>query len=149
MQNFVTFYGNTIKIQNAFYLPAGNHRVSFVDARDIAAVAAKVPTIEGIEHLNKVYNITGGEALSFAQAAEIISKEIGKKIAYVDVTEEDARRAMKDVGMENWLINAIMEGFYSIRAGYGSQTTTIVEQITRRRPISFSQFIKDYAQEFK
>jgi uncharacterized protein YbjT (DUF2867 family) len=58
-QNFVTFYGNTVKTQEAFYLPAGNHRVSFVDARDIAAVAAKILTIKGIEHLNKVYNITG------------------------------------------------------------------------------------------
>jgi uncharacterized protein YbjT (DUF2867 family) len=149
MQNFVTFYGNTIKTQNAFYLPAGNHKVNFVDARDIAAVAAKVLTIEGIEHLNKVYTITGGEALSFAQAAEIISKEIGKKIAYVDVKEEEARKGMKDMGMENWLIDAIMEGFYSIRAGYGSQTTTVVEKITGRKPISFSQFVKDYVQAFK
>jgi uncharacterized protein YbjT (DUF2867 family) len=101
MQNIVTFYGSIIKTQIAFYLPAGNHKVSFVDARDIAAVAAKVLTIEGIEHLNKVYTITGGEALSFAQAAEIISMEIGKKIAYVDVKEEEARKGVKNMGMEN------------------------------------------------
>jgi hypothetical protein len=56
---------------------------------------------------------------------------------------------MEELGMESWLIGAIMEGFYSIRAGYGSQTTTIVEQITGRKPISFSQFVKDYAQAFK
>lgn len=50
MQNFVTFYGQTIKTQNAFYLPAGDHKVSFVDARDIAAVAVRILTIDGIEH---------------------------------------------------------------------------------------------------
>jgi hypothetical protein len=55
---------------------------------------------------------------------------------------------MKDAGMENWIIDAIMEGFYSIRTGYGLQTTTIVEEITGRKPISFSQFVRDYAQEF-
>ena len=35
MQNFLNFFGHTIKTQNAFYLPAGDQRVSFIDARDI------------------------------------------------------------------------------------------------------------------
>ncbi len=39
MQNFINFFGQTIKTQNAFYLPAGEGKVSFVDVRDIAAVA--------------------------------------------------------------------------------------------------------------
>jgi uncharacterized protein YbjT (DUF2867 family) len=102
----------------------------------------------GIKHLNKVYDITGGEALSFAQAAEILSNEIGRKIVYVNITEEDAREGLKEMGMENWLIDAIMEGFHSIRAGYGSQATAVVEQIKGRKPISFSQFVKDYAEAF-
>lgn len=140
--------GQTIKTQSAFYLPAGDHKVSFVDARDIAAVAANVLTAESVEHLNKIYDITGGEAFSFTQAAEIISNEIGRKVAYVNVTYEDACKGLKEMGMENWLINAIMEGFYSMRTGYGSQITNIVKQITGRKPISFSQFVKDYAQAF-
>jgi uncharacterized protein YbjT (DUF2867 family) len=97
---------------------------------------------------NKVYDITG-QALSFSQAAEIISKEIGRKILYIDITEEDSRKGMKEMGMEDWLINAIVEPFSSIRAGFGSENTTVVEQITGRKPISFSQFAKDYAQAFK
>jgi uncharacterized protein YbjT (DUF2867 family) len=40
MQNFVTQFSHTIKIQNAFYVPAGDAKTSFVDARDIAAVTA-------------------------------------------------------------------------------------------------------------
>jgi uncharacterized protein YbjT (DUF2867 family) len=148
MQNFLTFFGQTIKTQNAICLPAGNHKVSFVDVRDIAAVAANILTMGGIKHLNKVYDITGGEALSFAQAAEILSNEIGRKIVYVNITEEDAREGLKEMGMENWLIDAIMEGFHSIRAGYGSQATAVVEQIKGRKPISFSQFAKDYAEAF-
>ncbi len=53
------------------------------------------------------------------------------------------------MGMEDWLINAIVESFSSIRAGFGSENTTAVEQITGRKPISFSQFARDYAQAFK
>jgi uncharacterized protein YbjT (DUF2867 family) len=152
MQNFINFFGQTIKNQNAFYLPAGDGKVSFVDVRDIAAVVAKLLTKNngnrGQQHENKAYDITGPEALSYSQAAEIISKEIGKKISYVDIPEEDARKAMKGIGMEDWLIDAIMELYNIIKAGYASQTTNTVEQIIGRKPTSFAQFVRDYSNSF-
>jgi len=148
MQNFVNFFGHSIKTQNAFYLSAGDGKVSFVDARDIASVAVQELTRNGNRHGNKIYDITGQEALSYSQAAEIISKEIGRKISYIDITEEDVRKGMKEMGMEHWLINRMMETFSSISAGYASQITTVVEQITGQKPISFSQFAKDYVQAF-
>jgi uncharacterized protein YbjT (DUF2867 family) len=152
MQNFINFFGQTIKNQNAFYLPAGDGKVSFVDVRDIAAVVAKLLTKNngnrGQQHENKAYDITGPEALSYSQAAEIISKEIGKKISYVDIPEEDARKAMKGIGMEDWLIDAIVELYNIIKAGYASQTTNTVEQIIGRKPTSFAQFVRDYSNSF-
>jgi uncharacterized protein YbjT (DUF2867 family) len=123
--------------------------VSFVDARDIAAVAVQALTRNGSRHMNQIYDITGEKALSFTQAAEVISKAVGREISYIDITDEEARKGMKEMGMENWLIDATMEGFYSIRADYASRTTTAVEQIIGRKPISFSQFVKDYLQAFK
>jgi uncharacterized protein YbjT (DUF2867 family) len=90
MQNFVNFFGHTIKTQNAFYLPAGDGKASFVDARDIAAVAVKIlqtksDTKQQQQHENKAYHITGQEALSHSQAAETLSKVIGRKISYIDI----------------------------------------------------------------
>jgi uncharacterized protein YbjT (DUF2867 family) len=41
MQNYVTYYGETIKTQNAFYLPHGKGKMSLVDPGDVAAVAVK------------------------------------------------------------------------------------------------------------
>jgi uncharacterized protein YbjT (DUF2867 family) len=60
MQNFVTRSSQTKRNQNAFYLPAGDGKISFVDARDVAAVAAEVLTENGSQHMNKLYDITGG-----------------------------------------------------------------------------------------
>jgi uncharacterized protein YbjT (DUF2867 family) len=68
MQNFVTRSSQTIKNQNAFYLPAGDGKISFVDARDVAAVAVEVL-------------ITGPETLSHNQVAEILSEETDRKIS--------------------------------------------------------------------
>ena len=54
MQGFINFQGTTIKSNNAFYIPAEDAKVSFVDARDIAAVAVKA-LVDGDRHYNKTY----------------------------------------------------------------------------------------------
>ena len=153
MQNLVNYYGYNIESQNAIFLPARDGKVSsFVDVRDIAAVAAKVLLPEndsrGNQHENKTYVITGPEALSYSQAAEIISNQIGRKISYIDTSEEDVRKAMKSVGREDWLIDAILEEFYTTRVGNRSETTNSIELILGRKPISFAQFVRDYANSF-
>ena len=151
MQNFINFFGQTIKNQNAFYLPAGDGKVSFVDVRDIAAVAVKtlVANDDNNQHIGKAYGITGDELLTYKQAAEILSKEVGKKINYVNISDEEARKAMKGIGMENWLIDGMMELYNIIRDGHAAQITNTVEQIVGQKPISFSQFAKEYAEFFR
>jgi uncharacterized protein YbjT (DUF2867 family) len=154
MQNFVTQFGHTIKTQNAFYVPAEDAKMSFIDSRDIAAVTAEIltknnPGSSRQHYENKAYDITGPDALSYGQAANILSSVAGKKISYVNITEEDARKGMKHIGMGDWFIDIMMELFRIIRAGYGSETTTVVEDITGRKPISFAQFAKDYVEAFR
>jgi uncharacterized protein YbjT (DUF2867 family) len=149
MQNFVNFYSHSIKTQGAFYAPAGDAKVSFVDIRDIAAVAVQSLITNDGKHKGKTYDITGGEALSYGQAAEILSKEVGKKVNYINVSDEDARKGMKDIGMDEWTINSLIELFEITRAGYASTISPTVEQITGKKPISFSQFADDYEGAFK
>ena len=150
MQNFITFYSHFIKTLGAFYVPAGDAKVSFVDIRDIAAVAAQALSKNGGgKHTQKAYDITGGEALSYGQAAEILSKQLGKKVTYVNISDEDARKGMKDVGMGEWTINSMIELFEITRAGYASAISPVIEQITGNKPIGFSQFTSDNAASFK
>jgi uncharacterized protein YbjT (DUF2867 family) len=153
MQNFITQLGYTIRTQSAFYVPAGDAKMSFIDARDVADIAARILTNNNNnknggsqQHVNKAYDITGSDALSYSHVAEILSSEVGKKISYIDVTEEDARKGMKQMGADDWSIDIMLELFRITRAGYGSQTTTAAEHIIGRKPISFAQFAKDYAQ---
>jgi uncharacterized protein YbjT (DUF2867 family) len=86
MQNFVTQFGHTIRTQNAFYVPAGDAKMSFVDARDIATIAVRMLLTNNSDgesqqqYENKGYDITGQDALSYRQVADILSNEVGKKI---------------------------------------------------------------------
>ena len=147
MQSFITRSSQTIKNQNAIYLPAGDEKISLVDARDVATVAAEVLTNNGSQHINKVYDITGPEALSHSQVAEILSKETGRRVSYVDISEEDLRNRMKEMGMVDWSVDNALELYRMYRSGYRSQVTTVVEQLTGQKPTSFSQFARNYVQD--
>ena len=148
MQGFINFQGTMIKSNNAFYIPAEDAKVSFVDARDIAAVAVK-SLLEGDKHYNKTYMITGPEALSYHQAADILSNATGKKIDYVNISDEEARGGMKEAGLDDWLINTISDLYAVYRKGYASSVSSAVEEVTGRKAATFAQFAKDHANAFR
>lgn len=147
MQNFVNSMADTIKTQNAFYMPIGDGKVSLVDTRDLAAVAVAALTNNG--HENKSYDITGSEALSNQQVAAIFSHVLGKTINYVDVPEDTARQGMQSAGMPDVIVNALLELYASYKAGQAAIVSPVIEQVTGKKPISFEQFARDYAEAFK
>ena len=71
------------------YSASGDGKIPYIDARDIAAVAAVTLTKPG--HEGKKYVITGSEALSYRDATEIIGKTIGKQLRFVDESPEESR----------------------------------------------------------
>ncbi len=144
MQNFVNAMAETIKSENAFYLNAGEGKVSFVDTRDIASVAVAALITSG--HEGQSYNITGSEALSHEEAAAILSQVLGRAINYVDVPEDAVRQGMQGAGMPEPTVNALLELYASYKAGQAATVSPVVEQVTGKQPISFEQFAKDYAE---
>jgi uncharacterized protein YbjT (DUF2867 family) len=150
MQNFVNFYSHMIKERDVLSLPAGDGKVSFVDVRDIAAVSIQILINNNVGKYNsKTYDITGPEAISYDDAVRILSEQVGKKISYVSVSEDDAFNAMKEMGLNDWLIKTILEGYNNLRKGYFSPITNVVEEITGRKPVSFKDFAKDHAEVFR
>ena len=148
MQNFINFHTPSIKGNNAFYIPLEDAKVSLVDVRDIAAVAVK-SLIDEDKHKNKTYLITGPEALSYHQVAEYFPIATGRKINYVNISDEEAKAAMKEIGMSDWLINTVSELSDYFRKGKASEISSAVEEVTGRKPVSFSQFANDYADAFR
>jgi uncharacterized protein YbjT (DUF2867 family) len=147
MQNYANFFGQSIKTQNTFYMPMGEGKVSHIDARDIAAVASIALTENG--HEGKAYEVTGSEAISNTEIAAIISQIVGRKINYIDVPETAASDEMKQSGMPEAIVEATMELYGIYKAGYASEVTATVEQVTGNKPIKFEQFVKEYIDFFE
>jgi hypothetical protein len=53
------------------------------------------------------------------------------------------------MGIDDWWINTIIDVYDFYRGGLQAQVSSDVEEVTGKKPISFSQFAKDYAQAFK
>lgn len=140
MQNFTTSMAGAIKA-GTLAEPAGDRKTAFIDARDIAAVAAKALLEPG--HDGQTYTLTGPELLSRAEVARALSSELGRPVAYLAVTDEQFRAAVKDVlrpsytELLSWLYAAVRSGQTEVRTG-------TVQELLGRPPITFARFAKDH-----
>ena len=144
MQNFINYFPPR---DGVIYLPWGNGKASFVDTRDIASVAARALTNEA--HRNKIYTLTGPAALSIDEVARTLSQAAGREIKYVDVPSSAARDAMLNAGMAEWQVNLLMELHAINKQSRWSTITSDVEEVMGKSPIDFTEFARDYADNFR
>ena len=130
----------------ALYVPAGDGRAPFVDVRDIAAVAAHVLAEDG--HEERVYDVTGPEAVSYADVAATFTRVLGREVRYVDVPPEAARQGMVDAGLPAWMADAVNELNASMKQWRLTGVTDVVRRIGRKEPVTVEQFVREHAAAF-
>jgi uncharacterized protein YbjT (DUF2867 family) len=146
MQNILAFAA-PIARQGMIFQPAGDAKISFVDVRDIAAVAVAALTETG--HEGRTYEITGPEALSYFDVARIFADALGKTVIYVPTSPEDAHNALAASGVEEWRIQAILELYADYREGHGETVTNVVSEVARKQPFSYREFVRDHMSAFQ
>jgi Predicted nucleoside-diphosphate-sugar epimerases len=146
MQNFSETFLKPLG--GAILVPTGEGAEAFIDAEDIAAVAATT-LADPQAHAGEAYSLTGPEALTIAEAAAIISDESGQTIKHVDLDRED------------WIAGAIANGIppeygpvlrqltETIASGHGSRPNGIFEKITGTPPHTFRNFTHSNANAWK
>ena len=147
MQNFLNYSQTTIQSEGKIFAPAGSGRISFIDVRDIARTV--VETLMHERNLNKVYTLTGPDALDHQTVAEIFSLALKRPVVYVDVPELEARAGMAASGMPDWRVKALMELYSLAKSGLTAEVTGAVKDITNQPPIAFAQFVQDFLPAFR
>jgi len=143
MQNFSTYKLDAIRSHGVITDSTGDGRWSVVDARDVGAVAAEALTEPG--HDNRAYALSGPEALSQAEMARRIGGAIGKTVRYVDLTDEQYRRTLRDGGIPASYAEALVDLNIYYRRGAGAPVTGDVERVLGRPPGSFDRFVRRIA----
>ncbi|MCH1884399.1 SDR family oxidoreductase [Agrococcus sp. ARC_14] len=120
--------------------PAGDGRVAAVAKLDVARSAAAVLREPGA-HAGRTYEVTGPEALSFADFAAALTGSTGRPIRYIDETLEEGRRWREAFGAPEWQLQGWLTTFSAIAKGEHTHVTDDVELLTGRKPISLRELL--------
>lgn len=142
--------------------PAGEGRAAWVTRDDIADVAVAVLT--GTGHLGRTYNITGPEALTMAETAEILSAVVKRKIEYQAQTPQEARtmrstsrlekfeaerRFLTGQGLDDYEVEVFVTHFLQIARGELAEVSTIVPDLTGHAAQSLAQYLQQHPESYR
>ncbi|MGZ3236361.1 MAG: SDR family oxidoreductase [Burkholderiaceae bacterium] len=148
MQNFAVSYAVGIRERGGISLPQGSAKISFIDVRDIAAVAAEI-LLAPTAHIGRAYDLTGPLALSNHEVAQHLSDAADRLVEYHAASDDDAIKAMSQRGVPQWIIEFVMSLHLHVREGKMADVSSAVLDITRREPIEFVHFARAYASTWK
>ncbi len=136
-----------IRATGALHLPASDAKLSFIDTRDIAAVA--FAALEEARHEARAYTLTGGEAMDHYEVVDILSRASGRAVAYVPLSEEAANAGLRKAGVPAALIERWTEFYRKVRQGFCAPVTHDTQAVLGRPEIRFEQFARDHAAAWK
>lgn len=147
MQHLFKFYSATGP-QRVIAGPFRSGKWTLVDARDVGAVAATI--LLNPEFAGRSYTVTGGEALTYMEVAERLSRVLDKPVKYVDITSNEARGRLQAAGAAPVMIEATLELWDACASKLiNVQPTQAVKEVTGRAPRTFEEFARDYRERFR
>ncbi len=120
-------------------LPAGGGGAPFVDAEDIADVAAAALTDD--RHAGRVYDLTGPRTVGFGEAVGLIARAAGREIEYVDVEPEAFIERQIAYGVPENVARLLTGLLAELREGRGADLGDGVERALGRPARTFEDFV--------
>jgi len=143
MQNLDTIHREDVR-RGEVVVPAGAGKTSFIDVRDVAAVAALALTEDG--HEDRGYPLTGARALGYFEVARQFTAVLGRPIAYRNPSPVAYVRHMRGQG-HPWAFALLTLVLYTTaRLGLAAAVTDDVARLLGRPPTSLRRYIEDYRQ---
>ncbi len=124
-------------------LPAANAKISYIDLRDIASVAALALTRPG--HIGKAYTLTGDEALSHDEVAHALTQAARRPIRYTAIGEDEARSVIRAAGLSPERAERLIQFYRFVREGFCSPVSADVRTVLGRPALTFTQFAREHA----
>jgi uncharacterized protein YbjT (DUF2867 family) len=135
-----------IRDQGVLPAPIGDARVSAVDVRDIAAVAAVALTEPG--HTGATYTITGPAAITHAEIADAIAVATGRPVTFVDVPPDAFAESVRGM-LPDWQIEGLLEDYAHYSRGEAAEVLPTVAEVTGHAPRTVTDFARENAQAFR
>ena len=146
MQNFLLLAPGIART-NGFGASTGNGRFGMIDTRDVADVAAEIAAAPA-DHVGKTYWPSGPASLSYADAATVISRVLGREVVFHPLTFEEQRQVMIDLGVPAPVAEMNAQALSLSADGDSDWVTDDVPSILGRPARTLEQFVTDNAPAF-
>ncbi|MFD1953099.1 NmrA family NAD(P)-binding protein [Paenibacillus thailandensis] len=145
MQNFTEGqHAATIARQDLIISAAGQGKIGFVSAEDIAEVALRALMDE--EAHNTEHIITGPDSLSYDDVSRIISEVTGRNVVHKSISDDELTRSWLAIGLSKEYAEFMTELDRKIREERSEDLSTdTVIRVSGKTPVSFLQFTKKHA----
>jgi len=121
--------------------PAGNGSMAFVSREDVARTVAAVLSTPGAG--NHIYDVTGPEALTFAEAAHRLSALVGHQLRYEEESPEEGRRWRAAGGAPDWEVETWVGSYLAAAAGELAAVSDAVQRLTGQPALALDQYFAD------
>jgi NAD(P)H dehydrogenase (quinone) len=125
---------------------AGSGRMALIDHRDAAEAGLRVltdPALWGAHH-----DVTGPAPMSWPDALELLSAELGEPVTFRVVTEQQFLERLAGTGAPPGTAQLLVTREWAILAGENDYTTGTFEQITGRPPRPVAEFLHEHRAAF-
>ena len=119
----------------------GTAGISLIDGRDVGEVCAEVLLNPAWQSQTLI--LTGPRAVTYAEIASLVGKEIGRDIGTAQITPADVRQNLLARGMAGWEAEHFEEMYQMFRNGQSEFVTNDVERVLGRVP----RTVEDYLHE--
>ena len=120
--------------------PAGDGRAAVVAQDDIADAAVAVLR-DPAEHAGRTYDLTGPQALTFAEMASIITEVTGRAVRYHAESVPEAYASRASYGAPDWQVDAWVSTYTAVAAGQLAAVSPAVQDLTGRPATALSQLL--------
>lgn len=142
-QNFTESFLRDAVLAGELRLPVADVPEPFVDADDIAEVA--VAALLGPGHEGEVYELTGPQALTFAEVADAITAASGRQVAFRSVTADAFADGLAADDVPPEVAQLLLHLFCEVLDGRNAATADGVQRALGRAPRPFAAFAADAA----
>ena len=131
-QNFGNYERENIEQRGIVFSPAGKGRTAFISAPDTARCAAVLLTDP--DRHGEVHEVTGPEAFSYFEVADMLSEVIGKHIVYPNPDEPTYREVLRQGGAPDFVADYMLPIYGLIKDSRVAAVTEGVYGLTGHQP---------------
>jgi uncharacterized protein YbjT (DUF2867 family) len=145
--NNLLYAARSVSTENSWTGAAPTGRVSYIDIRDLSEVAALVlrdPALHG-----KTYDLSGPDAYTFPEIAQLLSRILGQPVTYVPVAPEDRRVELLRRGVPDFFAELLLSLETGAEAGQMSAVTSTLKELLGHEPRTVEDFLIENAAQFR